>query len=68
LYLLPYVAVSYYERYAFPLLAAKVLLVIWGVDRLLTALWPRKRTQAQLQQKPQPARKGKPRQVVPVSG
>ena len=35
LYLLPYVGVSYYERYAIPLLAVKVLLVIWGADRLL---------------------------------
>ena len=35
LYLLPYVGVSYYERYAIPLLGVKVLLVIWGADRLL---------------------------------
>jgi hypothetical protein len=33
--LLPYVAASYYERYTVPLLAVKVLLVIWAVDRLL---------------------------------
>lgn len=38
LYLIPYVAVSYYERYAMPLLGVKVLLVVWGADRLL-ALW-----------------------------
>jgi len=37
LYLLPYVASSYYERYAVPLLAVKVLLVIWGMDRLLAS-------------------------------
>jgi len=36
LYLLPYIATSYYERYAVPLLAVKVLLVIWAMDRLLT--------------------------------
>lgn len=36
LYLLPYIAVSYYDRYAMPLLAVKVLLVVWGADRLLT--------------------------------
>jgi hypothetical protein len=35
LYLLPYAVVSYYDRYAFPLLGVKVLLVIWAVDRLL---------------------------------
>ncbi|HTU23035.1 MAG TPA: DUF1559 domain-containing protein [Gemmataceae bacterium] len=34
LYLLPYAAISYYERYALPLLGAKVLLVIWAADRL----------------------------------
>ncbi len=34
-YLGPYVITSYYERYAFPLLAAKVLLVVWAVDRLV---------------------------------
>jgi hypothetical protein len=33
-YLAPYAAVSYYERYAFGLLGVKVLLVVWGVDRL----------------------------------
>lgn len=35
LYLLPYVAASYYERYVVPLVALKVLLVLWAVDRLL---------------------------------
>ncbi len=40
LYLLPYAAISYYERYALPLLAAKVLLVIWAADRLVTWLLP----------------------------
>lgn len=33
-YLLPYVLASYYERYAFPLLPVKVLLVVWGFERL----------------------------------
>ena len=40
LYLLPYVAVSYYERYAMPLVGVKALLVIWGVDRLLSFALP----------------------------
>jgi DNA-directed RNA polymerase subunit RPC12/RpoP len=40
LYLGPYIAVSYYERYAVPLLAVKVLLVIWGADRLMWLVWP----------------------------
>jgi hypothetical protein len=35
LYLLPYVGISYYERYAVPLVGVKVLLVVWAVDRCL---------------------------------
>jgi hypothetical protein len=35
LYLLPYVSVSYYDRYALPLLAVKLLMVLWAADRLL---------------------------------
>jgi hypothetical protein len=38
LYLGPYVLVSYYDRYAGPLLGLKVLLVVWVVDRLLS-IW-----------------------------
>jgi hypothetical protein len=38
LYLSPYIAISYYERYAIPLLGVKVLLVIWGLDRVLTLI------------------------------
>jgi hypothetical protein len=34
LYLLPYVVVSYYPRYAVPLLGVNVLLVVWAADRL----------------------------------
>jgi hypothetical protein len=34
-YLFPYVVISYYERYATPLLGVKVLLVLWVGDRLL---------------------------------
>lgn len=41
-YLLPYIAISYYERYAVPLLGVKVLLVLWAADRLRTlAFGPR---------------------------
>jgi hypothetical protein len=36
LYLLPYVCASYYGRYAFPLLALKVLLIVWAFDRLVS--------------------------------
>jgi hypothetical protein len=36
LYLAPYVAISYYERYAAPLVAVKVLLVVWAVQALLS--------------------------------
>jgi hypothetical protein len=42
LYLIPYICTSYYDRYAFPLLAVKVLFVVWAFDRLvgLTARTP----------------------------
>jgi hypothetical protein len=33
-YLLPYAGISYYDRYAVPILGLKVLLVVWGADRL----------------------------------
>jgi hypothetical protein len=36
LYLFPYIAVSYYERYGTPLLGIKVLLVLWAAGRLLS--------------------------------
>jgi hypothetical protein len=35
-YLLPFIAITYYDRYAVPLLAAKVLLVVWAGDRILS--------------------------------
>jgi hypothetical protein len=38
LYLLPYIVVSYYDRYGAPLIGVKVLLVIWAIDRLLSLL------------------------------
>jgi hypothetical protein len=34
LYLLPYIVISYWERYTAPLLAIKMLLVLWAIDRL----------------------------------
>ncbi len=37
-YLLPYVAISYYDRYAVPLAAVKAVLVYWAAERVL-ALW-----------------------------
>jgi hypothetical protein len=40
-YLLPYIVISFYERYAAPLLAVKVLLIVWGLDRLLRWIGPR---------------------------
>jgi hypothetical protein len=33
-HLLPYVIISYYERYALPLLGVNVLLIVWALDRL----------------------------------
>ena len=40
-YLLPYIAISYYLHYGFPLLGVKTLLVLWAIDRLLPASFPR---------------------------
>jgi hypothetical protein len=48
LYLLPYVVVSYYDRYAIPVLAAKVLMVLWAVDRVLS--WSRRARRPDSQQ------------------
>jgi hypothetical protein len=41
LYLLPYVAVSYYDRYGLPLLGVKALLVVWAVEQVV-GWWPTK--------------------------
>jgi len=41
LYLLPYIAVNYYVRYAIPLTPLKVLFVFWGADLLVTR-WHRR--------------------------
>jgi hypothetical protein len=35
-YLMPYVVVSYYERYKFPVMGIEVMLVLWGIDRILS--------------------------------
>jgi hypothetical protein len=34
-FLLPYVLVAYYERYAAPLMGVKMLLVVYGIDTVL---------------------------------
>jgi hypothetical protein len=34
LYLLPYIAISYYDRYGLPLIGIKTLLVVFGIERL----------------------------------
>ena len=39
LLLMPYVLVSYYDRYAAPLVGLKMLLVLYGWDALKTALF-----------------------------
>jgi len=33
--LAPYVLIGYYDRYAFPLLGLKALLVVWAIERLI---------------------------------
>ncbi len=39
-YLVPYIAISYYERYSLPLLGVKVLVVVLAMARLQALLWP----------------------------
>ncbi len=34
-YLTPYIVISYYDRYGFPLFGIKILLMVWAADRLL---------------------------------
>ena len=34
-YLLPYVVVSYYDRYRVPVLGAEAVLLVWGIHRFL---------------------------------
>jgi len=41
IYLLPYIAVSYYDRYALPLIGIKALLVGWGLERLAARVKPK---------------------------
>ena len=38
LFLLPFTIISYYDRYAAPLVLVKVLLVIWAIDRFFAGL------------------------------
>ncbi|MCI0684534.1 MAG: hypothetical protein L0Y71_20675 [Gemmataceae bacterium] len=33
-YLLPYIIISYYDRYKFPVLAAEILMMVWAFDRI----------------------------------
>jgi hypothetical protein len=42
-YLTPYIIVSYYDRYAMPLIGVKALLIFWMVDRFLQLLPARKK-------------------------
>jgi hypothetical protein len=67
LYLLPYVAASYYERYGMPLLGVKVLLMLWATDRLL-ALRPRGTTKSAARDlSPQSARPPRLARPAPLS-
>ncbi len=68
LYLLPYIAASYYERYGMPLLGIKVLLVLWAGDRLLAWLFRDKGKTATLGRNRKPTRSTSLRQAVPVPG
>ena len=43
LYMMPYVGISYYERYAIPMLGVRAVLIVGMIDRLLSfALGPRR--------------------------
>jgi hypothetical protein len=66
LYLLPYIGVSYYERYAMPLLGVKALLVIWAADRLLSWL-PRHSREIDRDSSPPAARTGRQSRAVSMS-
>jgi hypothetical protein len=65
LYLGPYIVVSYYERYAVPLVGVKALLVIWAADRLLSFLPTRRTKSGQKGRALRPERTEKPRKAVP---
>ncbi len=68
LYLSPYIAASWYDRYGLALLGVKVLLVIWVVVRLLSFI-PWRKPSLTRQEHPSPvARPTKQKQPVPVSG
>jgi hypothetical protein len=43
-YLSPYVAISYYDRYGMPLVGVKVLLVVWAIDWLTSSAFARNRS------------------------
>jgi hypothetical protein len=34
-YMAPYILVSYYERYKFPVMGTETLFIVWGIDRFL---------------------------------
>jgi hypothetical protein len=42
LYLLPYIGISYYDRYGMPLIGVKALLVFWAAHRLLSLVFRRR--------------------------
>jgi len=49
-FLMPYVVVSYYDRYKFPIMGTEVILLVWGIDRLVRwaagGEWPRRPTRS----------------------
>jgi hypothetical protein len=65
-YLLPYIGISYCERYAVPLLGVKVWLVLAAADQLLVLRTRAGRDREARHLAPQPAGPGRPAQVVPA--
>lgn len=64
-YLLPYVAVSYYDRYSMPLIGVKALLVVWAADRLLS-LWVKEPEPAGATTQAEPAPRAARGRAVPA--
>ena len=50
-YLLPYILISYYDRYAMPLLGIKMLLVVYGFDAVICTLVKKRGLRAWLDQR-----------------
>jgi prepilin-type N-terminal cleavage/methylation domain-containing protein len=62
-YLLPYIGASYYERYGIPLIGVKAVLVLWGLDRVLSLIRGDRKSEPHVQSL-RPGASSKPRQPI----